>query len=61
MEIKELIRERVLTEIIAERDAMVLSQHQQIEALQKELEQMRKIIEEKDALLVAYENKAKGE
>ena len=42
MEIKELVREKVFTEIIAERDGMILSQYQQIEALLKEIETLKK-------------------
>lgn len=45
MEIKELIREKVLAEIIAERDGIILNQHQQLETMQKEIEAMRGEIE----------------
>lgn len=45
MEIKELIREKVFAEIVAERDGIILSQHQQLEGLQKEVEAMRGEIE----------------
>ena len=41
MDIKELVREKVFAEIIAERDGMILSQHHQIEALMKEIEALR--------------------
>ena len=40
MDIKELVREKVFAEIIAERDGMVLSQHQEIEALSREVDRM---------------------
>lgn len=45
MELKELIREKVLTEIIAERAAIILTQHEQLTAMQKEIEAMRAEIE----------------
>ena len=41
MDIKELVREKVFAEIIAERDGMILSQHQEIEALSKEIERFK--------------------
>ena len=41
MDIKELVREKVLVEIIAERDSMILNQHQEIEALSKEIERLK--------------------
>lgn len=41
MDIKELVREKVFAEIIAERDGMILSQHQEIEALSKEIERLK--------------------
>ena len=45
MEIKDLIREKVLAEIIAERAGMILDMNQQIGALQKENEALKKEIE----------------
>lgn len=45
MEIKELIREKVFAEIIAERAAIILTQHEQLMATQKEIEAMRAEIE----------------
>ena len=45
MQVKDLSREMVLAEIIAERDSIILTQHQQIEAMQKEIETMRAEIE----------------
>lgn len=45
MEIKELIREKVLTEIIAERAGIILTQHEQLGVMQKEIETMRAEIE----------------
>ena len=41
MDIKELVREKVFAEIIAERDGMILSQYQKIEALSKEIERLK--------------------
>lgn len=49
MTTKELTREMVLVEIIAERDGIILTQHEQLENLKKEV-----------AALIA-ENKAKNE
>lgn len=45
MEVRELIKEKVLVEIVAERDGMILNQHQQLESLQKEIEAMKAKIE----------------
>lgn len=56
MELKELSREIVFAEIIAERGRIIINQHNQIGAMQKELEQARKTIAEKDALLVEGQN-----
>lgn len=61
MLIKEVVRSKVLSELIAEQAECILNQHQEIVGLQKDLKAVQKTIEEKDALLVAYENKAKGE
>lgn len=40
MEIKELIREKMFAEIIAERDGIILNQHHQIETLQEEIKKL---------------------
>lgn len=61
MLIKDVVRGKVLSELIAEQAECILNQHQEIVGLQKDLKAVQKTIEEKDALLVAYENKAKGE
>lgn len=45
MELKELIREKVFAEIIAERAAIILTQHEQLGVMQKEIEAMRSEIE----------------
>lgn len=37
MELKELIREKAFAEIIAERNTMLLNQHEQIEGMAKEI------------------------
>ena len=45
MTAKEISREMMFAEIIAERDNIILTQHQQIEAMQKQIEIMRAEIE----------------
>lgn len=40
MELKELVREKVLAEIVAERDDIILNQHQQILQLQGQVKQL---------------------
>ena len=45
MTTKEISREMVLAEIIAERCSIILTQHQQLEAMQKEIEAVRGEIE----------------
>ena len=50
MTAKEISREMVLTEIISERDGIILTQHQQLEAMQKEIEAMRAEIEQLKAV-----------
>lgn len=50
MELKELIREKIFAEIIVERDGIILTQHQQLETMQKEVEVMRAEIEKLKAV-----------
>lgn len=50
MELQELVREKIFAEIIAERAGIILTQHQQIEIMQKEVEVMRAEIEKLKAL-----------
>ena len=45
MTTKEISREMMFAEIIAERDSIILTQHQQLEAMQKEVEAMRTEVE----------------
>ena len=51
MQIKDLAREQILTEIISERDAMILEQHRQIQTLQDQIknlqEELNKLKKEK--------------
>lgn len=56
MQIKEVFRSKVLSELVAEQADVILNQHAQIGAMEKEAEELRKTITEKDALLVENQN-----
>lgn len=56
MLIKEVVRAKVLSELVAEQAEVILNQHAQITEMEKNTEALRKTIAEKDALLVESQN-----